>query len=341
MTRVIVSDPTLRDGNHAVAHQLSVEQIASYCRAADRAGIPIVEVGHGNGAGASSLLLGKSKCSDEVMLSVARENLSTSQLGIHFIPGFGTINRDLAPAIDLGVDVVRIATHCTEADLSQRYIEYTLARGAIAYGVLMMSHLACAEELLRQARLMESYGAKGVILMDSAGYYVPADVTDRVTRLVAELAIPVGFHAHNNLGLAVANSVAAVVAGACVVDGTSRGFGAGAGNAPLELLVAVLARCGYDTGVDLYQVLDVADYAETQLVSVLPSISSVGVVSALAGVFSGFKMPVQKIAEEMNLDPRDILFELGRRKVIAGQEDSIMEVAEDLASGNVESPTRL
>jgi 4-hydroxy 2-oxovalerate aldolase len=328
---VIISDPTLRDGNHAVAHQLSVEQIAGYCTAAERAGIPIVEVGHGNGIGASSLLLGQSKCSDERMLSVARDALSESRLGVHFIPGFGTIDRDLSPAIDQGIDVVRVATHCTEADLSRKYIEHAQHRGVTVYGVLMMSHMANTEKLLQQARLMESYGAESIILMDSAGYYVPKDVTARISALVEGLRIAVGFHGHNNLGLAIANSIAAVEAGASIVDGTARGFGAGAGNAAMELLVATLGRYGYRTGIDLYGALDAADYAEAELMSELPSASSTSVVSALAGVFSGFKHPVQRIALELDVDPRDILIELGHRKLIAGQEDQIVEVATELA----------
>lgn len=331
MRAIVISDPTLRDGNHAVAHSLSAEQIAGYCRAADRAGIPIVEVGHGNGIGASSLLLGKSGCSDEEMLQTARENLHHSRLGIHLIPGFGTISRDLAPAIDLGVDVVRVATHCTEADISQKYIEFARDRGRTVYGVLMMSHMVAKEELLRQAQLMEAYGAECVILMDSAGHYVPRDVTERIAYLVEELTTAVGFHAHNNLGLAIANSVAAVEAGASMVDGTARGFGAGAGNAPVELLVAVLGRYGYDTGIDLYGILDATDYAEAELLSGIPATTSTSIVSGLAGVFSGFKNPVMRIASNMNLDPRDVFFELGRRKIIAGQEDFIMEVATDLA----------
>ncbi len=331
MSNITISDPTLRDGNHAVAHQLSLIQIAGYCRLADRAGIPIVEVGHGNGIGASSLQLGKALCADAEMLTIARENLQGSRLGIHLIPGFATISRDLSPALDRGVDVVRVATHCTEADTSQKYIEFVRNRGRTAYGVLMMSHMADVDELLKQSRLMEAYGAEAVILMDSAGYYLPQDVAARVGRLAGELTVPVGFHAHNNLGLSIANSLAAAQAGASIVDGTARGFGAGAGNAPLELLVAVFTRMNYDTGIDLYAALDAAEYAEANLLSVTPAASSTSIVSGLAGVFSGFAKPVQRIAREMNVDPRDIFFELGRRRIIAGQEDFIVDVAQELA----------
>jgi len=332
MKSVLVSDPTLRDGNHAVSHQLSAEQIGAYCRVADAARIPVVEVGHGNGLGASSLQLGESRCPDEDALRVARENLRTSKLGVHVIPGFATIEKDLRRAIELGVDVVRVASHCTEADLTGRHIGFVREKGRTALGVLMMSHMVPKELLTEEAKKMETYGAEGIVFMDSAGAYLPHDVTERVTALVGALSIPVGFHAHNNLGMAIANSVAAVEAGASMLDGCARGFGAGAGNAQLEVLVAVLERLGYSTGIDLYKVLDAGDLAERDLMKAAPTITSTSVVSGLAGVFSGFLKPVQRIAKQFEVDPRDIFFELGRRRIIAGQEDLILEVASDLAA---------
>jgi 4-hydroxy 2-oxovalerate aldolase len=328
--RIVISDPSLRDGNHAVRHELSVEQIAAYCRAADAAGVSIVEVGHGNGLGASSLQLGEAKTPDKEALETARANLKQSKLGIHVIPGFATIERDLKPALALGVDVVRVASHCTEADICERHIGYARSMGAEVWGCLMMSHMITPRLLLEQARKLESYGAEGVVFMDSAGYYLPNDVKQRVELLVNELPIAVGFHAHNNLGMAIANSVAAADAGATLLDGCARGFGAGAGNAQLEVLIAVLARLGYSTGVDLYKILDAGDLAEKMLIKEMPSIKSVSVVSGMAGVFSGFMKPVTRIAQEFNIDPRDIFFELGRRKIVAGQEDLILEVAKAL-----------
>ena len=330
---VLISDPSLRDGNHAVQHRLTAEQIAGYCCVADAAGVPIVEIGHGNGIGASSLQLGLSACPDETTLKVARENLHRSRLGVHVIPGFATIERDLSRAIDLGVDVVRVASHCTEADLTERHIDYARKRGKTVFGVLMMSHMAPIETLVEEARKMESYGAEGFVFMDSSGHYLPEDVTLRVQALRAGLSIPVGFHAHNNLGMAIANSTAAAAAGATMLDGTARGFGAGAGNAQIEVLVAVLHRLGYATGIDLYKLLDAADWAEKNLIETVPTISSVSVVSGLSGVFSGFLKPVMRVAEQYRVDPRDIFFELGRRKVVAGQEDLIIEVASGLAKG--------
>lgn len=329
--KIVISDPTLRDGNHAVRHQLSADQIAAYCKAADAAGVSVVEVGHGNGLGASSLQLGESATSDHIALATARANLITSKLGIHVIPGFATIERDLKPALELGVDVVRVASHCTEADICERHISYSRSMGVEVWGCLMMSHMISPALLLEQARKMESYGAEGIVFMDSSGHYIPDDVRQRVEILVNGLGIAVGFHAHNNLGMAIANSIAAANAGATLLDGCARGFGAGAGNAQLEVLVAVLNRMGYDTGVDLYKMLDAADLAEKLLIKEIPSISSVSVVSGMAGVFSGFMKPVTRIAREFNVDPRDVFFELGRRKIVAGQEDLILEVAKEIA----------
>lgn len=335
MSRVLISDPSLRDGNHAVSHKLTCAQIRRYCAAAEAAGIPIVEVGHGNGLGASSLQVGESSCSDSEMLRAARSQLRHSLLGIHVIPGFATIDKDLRPALELGVDVVRVASHCSEADITERHIRFAREAGKTVYGVLMMSHMVDPPELVRQARKMEDYGAQGVVFMDSAGHFLPDDVRERVALLVEGLTLPVGFHAHNNLGMAIANSLAAVQSGAALLDATVRGFGAGAGNAQLEVLVPVLTRMGIDTGIDFYKLLDAADLAEEQLMPRVPWISSVSVVSGLSGVFSGFATPVRRIAAELGVDPRDVMFELGKRRVLAGQEDLILEIAGALAAERV------
>jgi len=331
MTNILISDPTLRDGNHAVRHQLTKENFAVYCQAADAAGIPIVEVGHGNGLGASSLLVGQAAISDEEILTTSRENLKNSKLGIHLIPGFCTIKQDLIRAIDLGVDVFRVASHVTEADITKRHIEYIRKANRTVYGVLMMSHMAPVTQLIEEAQKMESYGAETVIIMDSSGNYIPEDVTERISALVNNLKISVGFHGHNNLGLAVANSIAAVRAGATMIDGTVRGFGAGAGNTQLEVMVAVFERLGWNTGIDLYKLLDLADLVEKEFNPVAPYISPVSVVSGLSGVFSGFSKPVSAAAKDYGVDPRDIFFELGKRKAVAGQESLIIEVAQELS----------
>ncbi len=329
--KILISDATLRDGNHAVSHQITQQQIADYCVAIDAAGVPIVEVGHGNGLGGSSLQVGEAAVSDKIMLTTARKYLNKAKLGIHVIPGFATIERDLKPAIDYGVDVFRIATHCTEADITERHIRFCRAEGKTVFGVLMMSHMAEKDILADEAKKMQDYGAEGIVLMDSAGNYLPNDVKEKITFLKDNLQIAIGFHAHNNLGMGIANSLAAIEAGALMVDGCSKGFGAGAGNAQLEVLISVLERTGYDTGVDLYKMLDASDIAERKLIKKIPVISSASIVSGLSGVFSGYLNPVNRIAKEYSIDPRDLFFELGRQKVVAGQEDIIIEIAKELS----------
>lgn len=329
--KILISDPTLRDGNHAVRHQLSRESFAAYCKAAEAAKVPIVEVGHGNGLGASSMLVGECRLTDEEIFTVSRENLKNSKLGIHVIPGFCTIKKDLSKAVDLGVDLFRVAAHCTEADVTDRHIAYARKCGKEAWGVLMMSHMASPAVLLEEAKKMESYGAEAIVIMDSAGAYFPEDVKERIATLVNGLSVPVGFHGHNNLGMAVINSVVAVNEGATIIDGTIRGFGAGAGNTQLEVLVAVFDRLGFDTGIDLYKILDAADVAEKEFNPVAPSISPLSIVSGLAGVFSGFAKPVARAATDFDVDPRDIFFSLGKRNAVAGQESLIIEVARELA----------
>ena len=332
MPKILISDPTLRDGNHAVKHQLNIHQIAAYAAAAEAAHIPIIEVGHGNGLGASSLQVGIGLLSDREMLMSAREVLHNSKLGIHVMPGFATIHKDIEQAIEIGVDVFRVASHCTEADITQRQIGFIRDRGKEVFGVLMMIHMASKEVLVEEALKMESYGAEAVVMMDSAGSSLLMDVEEKVSALAKSLNVPVGYHAHNNLGMAIANSVAAVQAGATIIDGTARGFGAGSGNAQLEVLVAVLEKMGFSTGIDLYKVLDAGDLAERELLNVSPRITSVSVVSGLAGIFSGFATHVERISKQYGVDARDVFFELGRRKAVAGQEDLILEVAARLAA---------
>ena len=190
--------------------------------------------------------------------------------------------------------------------------------------------MASAALLVEEAQKMELYGAEAIVIMDSAGAYFPSDVDEKITALVEGLSIPVGFHGHNNLGFGIANSIQAIAAGATILDGTARGFGAGAGNAQLEVLVAVLSKMGYTTGIDLYKMLDAADIAEKEIMPLVPTITSESIVSGLAGVFSGFSKHVKRIANEYNVDQRDVYFELGKRNVVAGQEDLIIEVVLDL-----------
>jgi len=331
LSEIRFTDVTLRDGSHGIGHQLDASNVAQYARAAEQAGVPIVEVGHGNGLGASSALIGFSKISDFAMLTAARENLTKSKLGIHAIPGIATRSRDLAMAMDVGVDVFRIASHCTEADTTRKHIEFVRDKDATAFGVLMMSHMASSKKLVEQALLMQSYGAQAIIIMDSAGAYLPEVVEERIGALVQDLNVPIGFHAHNNLGMSIANSLAAIRAGALLLDGCARGLGAGAGNAQIEVLIPVLHKYGYITGINQMDLWDAADIAERDFSGRGPTISSLSVVSGLNGVFSGFIQPVIRAAEQFGVDAKQIFFELGQRKVVAGQENMIVEIAQELS----------
>lgn len=321
-----IHDPSLRDGHHAVRHKLGKEQLRAYAEAVNAARVPVVEVGHGNGLGASSLQVGQARLTDDEMLEVVREALTTSKLGVFLLPGWGTI-RDIEKAIAHEVDLVRVGTHCTEGNLAERHLGFLRERGVEAHGVLLMSHMASPGRLAEECARLVGFGATGVGILDSSGHYLPADVAERIRAIRAAVDVPVMFHGHNNLGMAVANSIAAAEAGADILDACARGFGAGAGNTQLEVLVPVLERVGFRTGIDLYRLLDAADVAERELMPRPPTIDSVAVVSGLAGVFSGFKNRVLDISAREGVDPRDVFFELGRLQAVAGQEDLIVDVA--------------
>jgi len=288
MKNIIITDSSLRDGNHSVKHTISLDSIEKYCQFADKAGIPIVEVGHGNGLAASSLLIGKSPNTDKEMLTTARKNLKNSKLGVH-----------------------------TKTDKT-------------VYGVLMMSALITAEELAEQAKIMEDYGAEAIIIMDSTGTYLPHDVKERISLLKDKLNIKVGFHAHNNLGCAVANSLIAVESGAELIDACIRGFGAGAGNAPLELILPVFEKVGYTTGISFEETIKEADRVMDYLVPSAPITTPINVLTGLTRLFSGFEKPIVKASKLYGIEYSSLIFELGNRKLVAGQEDLILEVAQKL-----------
>lgn len=330
MSKIILTDSSLRDGNHAVKHSISLDSVKQYCQFADAAGIDIVEVGHGNGIGASSLLIGKSKHTDEELLTTAREHLKSSKLGIHIIPGIATVKKDINKAIDIGVDVYRVATHCTEATLSKSHIEYLKSKDKTVIGVLMMSALADTKTLVENAKIMESYGAEAVLIMDSTGTYLPANVSERVTALREGLSVAVGFHAHDNLGLATANSLVAAQCGAKYIDACIRGFGAGAGNAHLEMIIPVLEKSGFQLSVDFKKVIIEADKVTEYLVKELPVSTPVNVLTGLNRLFSGFEKPIIKASKLFGVEYSSLIFELGNRKLVAGQEDLILEVAKKL-----------
>ena len=329
MTTPKLYDVTLRDGNHALRHSLSSDFVTKYCEKADQSGVWAVEVGHGNGLGASSYLVGKSVEDDSSLLQAARQSLSKTKLAVHAIPGFATIKRDLIPAIDAGVDIFRIATHVTEADVAQTHIEFLANRDVVTHGVLMMSHMIEIKGLLKQAALMKSYGASAIILMDSAGYFIPKDVIERVSAIKNSLDIEVGFHAHNNLGLGVSNALSALHQGATLIDGASMGLGAGAGNAQLENIVAAGNR---ENSIypGIFEFLQMSKLVEDSYPNLLPRTTSSSTQSGLVGVFSGYAPQVRSISEELGLDTNTLWQEMANRKLVAGQESMIREIAQDL-----------
>lgn len=322
-------DVTLRDGNHALRHSLSATFVSKYCEQAENSGVWAVEVGHGNGLGASSHLVGKSVETDEALLSAARQKLQRVKLAVHTIPGFATIKKDLIPALDLGVDVFRVATHVSEADVSQKHIEFLANKGAVVHGVLMMSHMIGINGLIEQANLMKKYGATGIILMDSAGFFTPTDVSERISGIKNALDVQVGFHAHNNLGLGVGNALTAINEGASVIDGASMGLGAGAGNAQLENIVAASSR-QFPSTSKINEFLALSRLVEESYPGNLPRTTSSSTQSGLAGVFSGYAPQVRAISAELGVDTGVLWKEMANRKLVAGQESMIREIAQDL-----------
>ncbi len=332
MAKILIFDATLRDGSHAVKHQISKDSIERYCKSMDGSGVHVIVVGHGNGLGASSLQVGLSLLNEREMLQTAKKNLLKTKLGAYMIPGFGTIKDNLVPAIEDGVDIFKIGAHCTEADVTRQHIEFLRNSGKETYGVLMMTHMASPEKLLTECRKMQSYGANGVILMDSAGAYTPDMVKKNISALYDSLDIRVGFHPHNNMGMAVANAYLAISEGASIIDGTLRGFGAGAGNCQIEDLVALLIKCNIKTSVDFYKILDTSQTIMPEIMPKDMGQDPLSIVSGQCGVFSAFKIHVIKAAKQFNVDPRDIMVELGKRKAVGGQEDLIVEIAKQLSN---------
>lgn len=329
MPKIRIISSTLRDGSYAVNHQFTKQNIINYCRGAEKAGIDTVVVGHGYGLGGSSFQMGFSLLTDKEMVDTARNELKNTKLGVFLCPGLGTI-KELK---ELSIDTVMIASHCTEANVTHQHIMYAKERGLETFGVLMMAHRVDKFKLLEQAQLMQSYGADNILLMDSAGAILPSEITEKISYLSSCLDIPVGFHAHNNLGMAVATSLRAVQAGATFLDCTSRGLGAGAGNCPLEVIVAVLHKLCYETGLNLYDLMDNSDLVKKIMDEHhhIQEISMTSLASGLAGIFSGFKDQVLREAKKYKVDPRDIFFKLGELNAVAGQEDLIKDVAKELS----------
>ncbi len=327
--KIIINDCTLRDGMHALAHQYSVDQMVAVAKKLDEARIDIIEVSHGDGLNGNSFNYGFSAHTEVEYLQAVREVLTHSKLAALLLPGIGTID-DIDMAIEAGVDTVRIATHCTEADISKQHIEAARNKGLDTVGFLMMAHMIPTAQLIEQAKLMESYGAHCVYVTDSAGALLMDETREKVAAMRDALDCQVGFHNHHNLGLGVANSIIAIEAGADRIDGSVAGMGAGAGNCPLEVLIAVTDRMGIRTDIELYPLIDCADKIVRPLMQRPVQTDGNSLMLGFAGVYSSFLLHTERAAEKFDVDSRDILVELGKRRMIGGQEDMIVDVALDL-----------
>ncbi|MFP8782672.1 MULTISPECIES: 4-hydroxy-2-oxovalerate aldolase [Planococcus] len=329
MKAPIITDTTLRDGSHAVSHSFSPEFVASVVSRLAEARMPVIEVSHGSGLGGSTIQQGFSTHDEWSLIEQAVANKGGSKIASLFVPGLGT-RPEIVKAAEFGIDILRVAVHCTEADVTQQYFEQAKNSGLGTVGFLMMSHTQPARVLAEQAKLMESYGADCVYVVDSAGALVPESVRERVARVKDSISVNVGFHAHNNLGLSIGNTIAAIEAGADQVDGTLRGLGAGAGNAPTEVLVAVLNKMNIETGIDLTVLMDTAEEIVAPVFKYPQILDRDNIATGYAGVYNSFLLHVREAAEKFNLNPVAIIEELGRRHAVAGQEDWIIDVAQDL-----------
>jgi 4-hydroxy-2-oxovalerate/4-hydroxy-2-oxohexanoate aldolase len=331
--KITVHDMCLRDGMHPKQHQITVEQMVTISKAMDDAGVPLIEVTHGDGLGGTSVNYGFPAASDEEYLSAVCKEMKNAKISALLLPGIGTVDH-LKMAVDCGISTIRVATHCTEADVSEQHITMaTSIKGLDTVGFLMMAHMIEPEELVVQLKLMEDYGANCVYITDSAGYMLPDDVTARIALARAELKpeTELGFHGHHNLAMGVANSVAAVAAGANRIDGSMAGLGAGAGNTPLEVFIAVCDRMGIETGVDTFKAMDIAEDLIVPMMDHMVRVDRDALTLGYAGVYSSFLLFAKRSAEKYNLSSRDILVELGRRRTVGGQEDMIEDLALDMA----------
>jgi 4-hydroxy-2-oxovalerate/4-hydroxy-2-oxohexanoate aldolase len=332
--RISLHDNCLRDGMHPKRHQISIEQMVAIATALDEAGMPFIEVTHGDGLGGASVNYGFPAHSDEEYLRAVVPRMKQARISALLIPGIGTVDH-LRLVHDCGVRTIRVATHCTEADVAEQHINEARKLGMDTVGFLMMAHMQDPKGLAEQALLMESYGANCVYCTDSAGYMLPDDVTVRVGALRGALRpeTEIGFHGHHNLSMGIANSLAAVEAGATRIDGSAAGLGAGAGNTPLEVFAAVCERMGVETGIDLYRLIDVAEDLVVPMMDKPIRVDRDSLILGYAGVYSSFLLFAQRAAQKYGVSARDILVEMGRRRAVGGQEDLIEEVALELGGG--------
>lgn len=331
MAHITFVDVTLRDGNHTYRHQFTPEIVAATAAALDQAGVDIIEVGHGDGLGGSSLHVGRAAASDQVLLQAACGAVRHAKIAILLVPGFGLF-RDIEMAAEAGVEVARVATHCTEADVTEQHLRRAKDLGMFTVGYLISAGMATPDQLAEEARKLESYGADYVNLAESQGHLVPSEVAARVRAVRQAVKIPIGFHPHNNLGLAIGNILAAVEEGATFVDGSLKGFGGGAGNAQTEVAITALKRAGHEVRADIFGIMDAADVFSRQVApQPMPVIDNDSILMGYANVYGGYIHPVKQAAERYGCDARALVLRLGERKVVAAQEDVVIEEAQRLA----------
>ena len=330
---VRLTDTTLRDGSHAMSHKFTVEHVRSVVRALDDAQIKVIEVTHGDGLGGSSFNYGYSLTPELELVRAAANEAKQAKIAVLMLPGLGTIH-DLNQAHDAGASVARIATHCTEADVSIQHFQHARSLGMETVGFLMLAHRSSPDQLAKQARIMADAGCQCVYVVDSAGALILDDVSDRVSALVAELGddAQVGFHGHQNMSFGVANSVYAVRAGAKQIDGTLLALGAGAGNSPTEVLAASFNRLGIHTGTDVQGLMAAAEDVVKPIITRMPIMDRASIMQGYAGVYSSFLIHAERAAERYGIPAWRILEEVGKAGYVGGQEDMIVDVAVQLAA---------